>query len=72
MCTGLWHGFSLNYIVWGLLFGIIMVISEELSPLYKRFHAAVKIENTALWQGFILVRTFIIMGLFAPLSAMRV
>lgn len=63
MCTGLWHGFSLNYIVWGLLFGIIMVISEELSPLYKRFHAAVKIENTALWQGFRVVRTFIILGL---------
>jgi D-alanyl-lipoteichoic acid acyltransferase DltB (MBOAT superfamily) len=62
LCTGLWHGFSLNYIVWGLLFGVIMVLSEELNPLYKKFHAAVKIEKKMFWQGFRVVRTFVILG----------
>ena len=37
--TGLWHGASWNFIVWGLLNGIVIIISQELEPLYDKFHA---------------------------------
>ena len=29
--TGMWHGASWNFIVWGLLNGIIMLASQELT-----------------------------------------
>ena len=36
--TGLWHGASWNFIVWGLCNWAVLMISEELEPLYRRFH----------------------------------
>ena len=36
--TGLWHGASMNFIVWGLLNGVIIMIATELAPLFDRFH----------------------------------
>ena len=36
--TGLWHGSAWNFIVWGLLNAFIIIVSEELSPLYAKFH----------------------------------
>lgn len=37
--TGLWHGSAWNFIVWGLLNALIIIVSEELSPLYAKFHS---------------------------------
>ena len=34
--TGMWHGASWNFIVWGLLNGIIMLASQELEPVYAK------------------------------------
>ncbi|MCL1789406.1 MAG: MBOAT family protein [Oscillospiraceae bacterium] len=36
--TGIWHGVSPNFIVWGLLNGVVIMISQELEPLYRRFN----------------------------------
>ncbi|MCL1904423.1 MAG: MBOAT family protein [Oscillospiraceae bacterium] len=36
--TGIWHGVSPNFIVWGLLNGVVIMISQELEPLYLRFN----------------------------------
>ena len=36
--TGLWHGASWNFIVWGLANWAVLMASEELEPLYTRFH----------------------------------
>ena len=37
--TGLWHGAAWNFIVWGFGNGVIIILSQELSPLYEKFHS---------------------------------
>ena len=36
--TGIWHGVAWNFIAWGLANGVVIMISQELIPFYKRFH----------------------------------
>lgn len=59
--TGLWHGASWNFIVWGLANGVVIATSQELTPLYQRFHTRFAIKETRLYRGFEVVRTFVLM-----------
>ncbi|MCL1882035.1 MAG: MBOAT family protein [Oscillospiraceae bacterium] len=62
--TGIWHGISWNFIVWGLINGVIIVISTELEPLYNRFNT--KFPNlvaSRFYTGFEIFRTFWLMNL---------
>lgn len=43
LATGIWHGVRPNYVVWGLLNGVIILISYELEPLYEKFRQWVNI-----------------------------
>lgn len=36
--TGIWHGASWNFVVWGIANWAVLMVSEELEPLYGRFH----------------------------------
>ena len=38
LVTGIWHGASWNFILWGLANGIVMMVSQELTGLYRSFH----------------------------------
>lgn len=38
LATGLWHGASWNFVLWGLANWAVLMISEELEPYYERFH----------------------------------
>lgn len=38
LATGVWHGASWNFIVWGLMNWAVLMISEEFEPVYDRFH----------------------------------
>lgn len=70
--TGLWHGSGLNFIVWGLMNGVIILISEELSPLYKRFHAKFpRLTASKPYSAFMMFRTFFIMGVIRILDVYR-
>ena len=61
--TGIWHGNSWNFLVWGLLNGIVILFSEELSPLYRRFHARFpKLGSTTLYKAFQIVRTVLLLS----------
>jgi D-alanyl-lipoteichoic acid acyltransferase DltB (MBOAT superfamily) len=60
--TGLWHGATWNFIVWGLVNGVIILISQELSPLYARFHKHFKFADTKCWDAFQILRTFLLMS----------
>ncbi len=70
--TGLWHGASWNFIVWGLLNGVVILISRELEPLYARFRKACpRLAGSAFWRGFSCVRTFFLMGVIRILDCYR-
>jgi D-alanyl-lipoteichoic acid acyltransferase DltB (MBOAT superfamily) len=61
--TGIWHGASWNFIAWGVANGIVILISGELEPLYKRFHDAFpRLVQTKGYTAFQIVRTFFLMG----------
>ncbi len=70
--TGLWHGASWNFIAWGLLNGVVILISRELEPLYARFRKlSPKLTASAFWGGFAAVRTFFLMGCIRILDCYR-
>ncbi len=59
--TGFWHGSSANFIVWGLANGIVILISEELTPFYKWFNAKFGFTKAMPYQLFQVFRTFWLM-----------
>lgn len=70
--TGLWHGAGLNFIVWGLLNCLVILVSQELQPLYQRFHTAFpRLVASRLWGVWQAVRTFLLMGLIRSLDCYR-
>ncbi len=69
--TGIWHGSSWNFIVWGLLNGVVILISQELEPLYAKFHQKVKIGDTFGFRLFRVIRTFLLMSSLRILDCYR-
>ena len=56
--TGIWHGTTSNFIVWGLVNYVILMISEELEPAYAAFHEKCIPAETKGWRVFMVLRTF--------------
>ena len=70
--TGLWHGASWNFIVWGLLNGIVIIVSQELEPLYDKFHARFpRLKGSRGWDFVQIIRTFWLMGIIRVLDVYR-
>ena len=61
--TGMWHGNSWNFLVWGLCNGVILLISEELSPLYGKFRARFpRLGKTWGYRAFTVIRTVLLLS----------
>lgn len=59
--TGLWHGTGLNYILWGLYWGFIIIFSNVFTPEIKKITKFFRINTDAAdWKVFQTVRTFCI------------
>lgn len=70
--TGVWHGTSLNFIVWGLLNGVIILISQELRPLYEKFHEKFpSLNNKCGYKCFQIIRTILLMSVLRLLDCYR-
>jgi D-alanyl-lipoteichoic acid acyltransferase DltB (MBOAT superfamily) len=70
--TGLWHGAAWNFIVWGLLNGVVILISNDCKKLYEGFHARFPRLATRRWYtDLCAVRTFLLMGLIRSLDCYR-
>ena len=61
--TGVWHGFNLNFIIWGMINCVIIVASEELAPLYEKFHNKTHLKGKVGYTVFEVIRTFLMMSL---------
>ena len=67
--TGLWHGASWNFIVWGLLNGAVILIARECRPLSVRFHKKHPgAKDNRFFIAFCRVRTFLLMGAIRSLD----
>ena len=61
--TGIWHGITPNFILWGLMNCFVIVVSEELVPLYEKFHNRFGLKEKKWYGGFEILRMFILMNL---------
>lgn len=69
LLTGLWHGFSLNFAVWGLCNGLFMLLSRELAPLRAALGAKFgRVSRSRAWQGALCLGTLGVTGLFRTLD----
>ena len=60
--TGIWHGASWNFIVWGLGNFVVIMISQELEPLYAKFHKKVNTDGSVTYKSFQVGRTILLMS----------
>ncbi len=64
LATGLWHGIAWNFVVWAMLNCLVLLVSQELEPLYTKFRNKFpRLHASAPYQTFMMVRTFCLMGL---------
>ena len=62
LTTGIWHGAAWNFIVWGLMNFVVIMISQELEPLYSKFHSRFKVKGKPVYEGFQIIRTILLMS----------
>lgn len=61
LLVGLWHGYYLHFIVWGIYNGVVIAFSAAMEPVYKTWRAFFKITDKTKWFNvFQVVRTFLI------------
>ncbi len=61
--TGIWHGAAWNFIVWGLMNCLVILVSQEFEPLYRKFHEKFpKLKGTFGWKSFQIIRTVLLMS----------
>ncbi len=58
--TGIWHGASWNFVVWGLLNSLVMLVSQELKPLYEKANKKLGYRSFKYYKVFEIIRTAII------------
>ena len=71
LATGVWHGAAWNFVVWGLINFVVIMISQELEPLYKKFHAKTGLKSKSWYGAFEMLRTFFLMGMIRMLDCYR-
>ncbi|MBR0139877.1 MAG: MBOAT family protein, partial [Firmicutes bacterium] len=71
LATGLWHGAAWHFVVWGMVNCAVLLISQELTPLYRRFHEKFAFSNTRCWEWFMVFRTFWLMGMIRVLDVYK-
>lgn len=60
--TGIWHGASWNFIVWGLMNFVVIMVSQECEPLYGKFHARFDVKGKKWYGAFEIIRTIFLMS----------
>lgn len=64
LCTGLWHGTGLNYLIWALWQGGIIAIGTVFRKQLEGMRTGLKIpDNSRAFHAFRMLRTFILAGI---------
>ena len=64
LLVGVWHGASMNYVLWGLYNGLILAASALLEPAYKRFgDTHERLVKSRSFYLFRVLRTFVIVNI---------
>lgn len=71
LATGIWHGASWNFVVWGLGNWAVIMVSQELEPLYEKFHAKFHLQSNRGFQFFQVIRTIFIMSCLRSFDCYR-
>lgn len=62
--TGLWHGRTVGYMLWGIYYGLIMSVSLVLEPKYAVWKNKLHIQGGGkLWTAVCMIRTWLIVFL---------
>ncbi len=69
--TGIWHGASWNFIVWGLANWVVIMVSQELEPLYLRFHQRFSVGGKLWFRAFQVIRTVLLMSCLRTFDCYR-
>lgn len=69
--TGIWHGASWNFIVWGLGNWLVILVSQELEPLYERFHKRFSVQDKLPYRMFQVARTILLMSCLRTFDCYR-
>ncbi len=62
LVTGIWHGLTPNFVLWGMLNCLFIIGSQELAPLYARFHGRFHLKDRRLYGVFEMARMFLLMN----------
>lgn len=62
LTTGIWHGAAWNFIVWGLMNFVVIMVSQELEPLYAKFHNKFNVKGKLPYEIFQIIRTILLMS----------
>lgn len=60
LLTGMWHGRTISYILWGVYYGLIMSASLILEPKYALWREKFSIREGRVWSFVRMARTWLI------------
>ncbi len=58
--TGIWHGRTVSYMLWGVYYGVIMSMSLILEPSFGVWKRKLHIEEGRIWSVVCMIRTWLI------------
>lgn len=63
LVTGIWHGASWNYVLWGIYHAILLIGSQVFEPCFGKLTAVCRIQpEKRLWKLWQMIRTFLLCG----------
>ena len=69
--TGLWHGTGLDYVIWGLYWGILIIIESTFAPEFKKVTELLHINPESFGHRlFQMVRTFVYFSIGRMITAL--
>jgi len=71
LMTGIWHGTGVNYVLWGVYWALIIIMTSVFAPEITRLTQKLKINTeSGSWKAFQVARTFLLFCAARVISTM--